>query len=109
MEYEHSTIVDPITYDDFGLCGGIPLRTSNHGHLADKGCQRARNDWNRHVGENSVQGCMCPRFNMTSVTIPECLPERLEIIAYVNEFAFLQDGISILARYSAISTNSTQM
>jgi hypothetical protein len=27
------------------------------------------------------------------VTVPECLPERLETISYANEFAFLYDGI----------------
>lgn len=27
-----------------------------------------------------------------SVTVPECLPERLEVISYANEFAFLHDG-----------------
>ena len=52
---------------------------------------------------------MCPQFNMTAVTIPECLPDRLEVIAYANEFAFLQDGMSILAKRGSTNTDSIQM
>ena len=100
MKYKHSTIVDPSTYDDFGLCDGISLRNSSYGYLADMGSQKAQRDWGQHVGKISdFAGCMCPQFNMTSVTIPECLPDRLEVIAYANEFAFLQDGMSIIVKH----------
>ncbi|KAL8792041.1 MAG: hypothetical protein Q9195_005382 [Heterodermia aff. obscurata] len=97
MKYEHSTLVTPSTYSDFGFCGGIPLRESKYGHLADKGSQRAQEDWNQFIGGTVLPGfggCMSPRFNMTSVTIPECLPDRMEVIAYANEFAFLQDDVT---------------
>lgn len=30
------------------------------------------------------------------VTVPEYLPDRLEIISYANEFTFLYDGIRYL-------------
>lgn len=104
MKYEYSTVVDPSTYNDFGFCGAIPVRDSKYGYLADKGSRRAQDDWNRFVGKiSNFGGCMCPQFNMTSVTIPECLPDRLEVIAYANEFAFLQDGMSILTNMVALT------
>lgn len=98
MEYKYSTFVDPSTYDDFGLTGGLPLRVSKYDHLANKGCRRAQDDWNQYVGKISVfTGCLCPRFNAMSVSVPECRPERMEMIAYVTEFGFLHDGVWNLA------------
>lgn len=99
MEYKHSTVVDPSTYDDFGLCGALPLRISKYGNLADKGCQRAQEDWIRFVGKISdFTGCRCARFNAISAGVPECHPERMEMVTYANEFAFLQDGACKLAK-----------
>jgi hypothetical protein len=40
------------------------------------------------------QGGLGDPFSFIRVTIPECLPERLEIISYANEYAFLYDGMS---------------
>ena len=98
MEYRYSTVVDPSTYDNFGLCDALPLRASKFGHLADRGCRRAQDDWTRFVGKISgFIGCLSPRFNAISVGVPECLPERMEVITYANEFAFLQDGAYKLA------------
>lgn len=95
IEYRHSKVVDPSTYNDLGLCSGLPLRVHKHKHLADKGARRAQEDWKRLVGPiNNFTGCLSPRFNGIAVAIPECIPERLEAVTYANEFAFLHDGNS---------------
>lgn len=89
----YSTIVDPSTYDDLGLCSSLPLRVHKFAHLADKGARRAQEDWKRMVGPiKNFTGCLSPRFNGIAVAVPECIPERLEIVTYANEFAFLHDG-----------------
>ena len=94
MDYKYSTVVYPSTYDDFGLSGALPLRASKFGHLADKGNRRAQKDWRQFVGKISdFTGCLCPRFNDISVAVPECRPERMEVVTYANEFAFLHDGV----------------
>ena len=94
MDYKYSTIVDPSTYEDFGLSGALPLRASKFGHLADKGSRRAQDDWKEFVGKISgFTGCLCPRFNGITVAVPECRPERMEVVTYANEFAFLHDGV----------------
>ena len=99
MDYKYSTVVDPSTYDDFGLCDTLPLRVSRYGNLADKGCRRAQEDWTRFVGRISgFTGCQCPRFNAIAAAVPECRPERMEMITYANEFAFLHDGECKFAR-----------
>ncbi|KAF3400488.1 Ophiobolin F synthase [Talaromyces pinophilus] len=90
----YSNLVDPSTYNDLGLCSSLPLRVHKFAHLADKGALRAQEDWKRLVGPiRNFTGCLSPRFNGIAVAVPECIPERLEIVTYANEFAFLHDDI----------------
>jgi hypothetical protein len=73
------------------------LRVHKFAHLADKGALRAQEDWKRLVGPiRNFTGCLSPRFNGIAVAVPECIPERLEVVTYANEFAFLHDGNYIL-------------
>lgn len=93
MDYLYSTVVDPSTYETDGLAEGIPLRVHAYQELSDKGALLAQEDWGEVVGPvNDYQGLLGPRFNFMAVTVPECLPDRLEIISYASEFAFLHDG-----------------
>jgi hypothetical protein len=93
MNFQHSSLVDPSTYDLEGLCDGIPLRIHKHADLEDIGAIRAQEDWRKHVSPvHSYRGGLGPRFSFMAVSVPECIPERLEIISFANEFAFLHDG-----------------
>ena len=74
MHFQSSDLFDPSTYETEGLCDNIPLRSKLVGPLG------------------FYKGGLGPEYNFIQVTVPECLPERLEIIAYANEFAFLYDG-----------------
>jgi hypothetical protein len=93
MEYRYSTVVDPSEYVTEGLCEGIPLRAHKNPELEDRGVLRAQEDWRRYVGPlENYKGALGPEYSFMTISIPECLPERLEIISYANEFAFLHDG-----------------
>lgn len=93
MEYLYSTVVDPSTYETDGLAEGIPLRIHAYPELEEKGTLRAQEDWREVVGPvNDYRGGLGPRYSFMAVAVPECLPDRLEIISYANEFAFLHDG-----------------
>ena len=93
MEYKYSSIVDPSTYETENLCDGMPLRVHMYPDLEDLGAFRAQEDWRRHVGPiDNYKGGLGPQYSFMAVSVPECLPERLEIISYANEFAFLHDG-----------------
>ncbi len=95
MKYIHSTLVDPSTYETEGLCEGIALRIHINPDLEEKGVFEAQEDWRKFVGPvENYRGCLGPKHNFTAITVPECLPERLEIISYANEFGFLHDGSS---------------
>lgn len=93
MEFKYSTLVDPSIYETQNLCGDIPLRLHKDWNLEEIGAFRAQDDWRNLVGPLEIyKGGLGPRFNLMATAIPECLPERLEIISYANEFAFLYDG-----------------
>jgi hypothetical protein len=95
MEYQYSTVVDPATWDSEGLCEGIDLRQHKYTRFEDRGAIRAHEDWTKYIGPmTGYRGTLGSRFSFMSVTVPECIPERLEVISYANEFAFLHDGKS---------------
>jgi hypothetical protein len=95
MAFRYSRLVDPETYHTDGLALGIPLRIHRDTSKEIAGALRAQKDWNKQVGPlRGYLGGLSPCFNFISVTIPECRPERLEIMSYANEFAFLYDGKS---------------
>jgi hypothetical protein len=95
MQYHYSHIVPPTTYTTHGLCSSIPLRRHCNAATDEQGALRLRKDWHTHVGPllPSAHGGLGPNYSFTAVTIPECLPDRLEIVAYAMEFAFLHDDL----------------
>nr|A2PZA5.1 RecName: Full=Fusicoccadiene synthase; Short=FS; AltName: Full=Fusicoccin A biosynthetic gene clusters protein 1; AltName: Full=PaDC4:GGS; Includes: RecName: Full=Fusicocca-2,10(14)-diene synthase; AltName: Full=Diterpene cyclase 4; Short=DC 4; Includes: RecName: Full=Geranylgeranyl diphosphate synthase; Short=GGDP synthase; Short=GGS [Diaporthe amygdali]BAF45924.1 fusicoccadiene synthase [Diaporthe amygdali]BAF45925.1 fusicoccadiene synthase [Diaporthe amygdali] len=95
MEFKYSEVVEPSTYYTEGLCEGIDVRKSKFTTLEDRGAIRAHEDWNKHIGPcGEYRGTLGPRFSFISVAVPECIPERLEVISYANEFAFLHDDVT---------------
>lgn len=94
MEYKFSSIVDPAIYETHGLCDGIPLRCHFNPELEEIETLRCQEDWRRWVGPlGFYKGGLGPRWNFMAITVPECLPERLGVIGYANELAFLHDGM----------------
>ncbi|KAI1735626.1 fusicoccadiene synthase [Xylaria scruposa] len=92
MNFNYSQEIDPSVYETHGLDGAIPLRIHKDQHLEFKGALRAQRDWTKHVHNvDGYKGGLGDPFSFISVTVPECLPDRLELISYANEFAFLYD------------------
>ncbi|GAW17676.1 hypothetical protein ANO14919_071360 [Xylariales sp. No.14919] len=92
MEFTYSQEIDPSIYETHGLDEGISLRIHKDQHLEFKGAQRAQRDWTKHVcNVDGYKGGLGNPFSFICVTVPECLPDRLELISYANEFAFLYD------------------
>lgn len=93
MDFVYSEEVSPLTYETHGLANGIPLRLHKDTVKELKGALRAQADWNEHVSPvQDYLGGLGDTYSFIRVTIPECRPERLEIISYANEFAFIYDG-----------------
>ncbi|GAB1310754.1 hypothetical protein MFIFM68171_00964 [Madurella fahalii] len=94
MEYQYSTIVDQSTYETEGLCDGIPLRLHNSQEPEDLGAIKAQEDWRRLVGPTGfTKASLGPKFNFLSVAFPETIPDRMEVLAYFDEFIFLHDDV----------------
>lgn len=93
MEYQYSREVDPSLYETQGLGRDIILRMHRDQAKEVMGVLRAQRDWTKHVNPvNGYNGGLGDPYSFICVTVPECLPDRLEIISYANEYAFLYDG-----------------
>lgn len=103
MEFKYSRLVDPSEYDSEGLCEGIPVRMHKQPQKENAGATRCQSRWHRFVEPlTEYNGGLHARWNFMSIAMPECRPERPEIISYANEFAFLYDGINTLASQSSM-------
>ncbi|KAK8001763.1 terpenoid synthase, partial [Apiospora marii] len=95
MEYKYSSVVDPSTYETHGLCDGIPLRCHHQPELEEIETLRCQEDWRRWVGNlGFYKGGLGPKWNFMAITVPECVPNRLGVLGYANELAFLHDDIT---------------
>ncbi|KAF5547601.1 amidohydrolase 2 [Fusarium phyllophilum] len=92
MDFCYSNEIVASRYEAHGLDQGIPLRMHRDSGEEIHGALRAQKDWNRYVRPvHGYKGGLADPYGFISVTIPECRPERLEIVSYANEFAFLYD------------------
>lgn len=96
MEYQYSEVVDPSVYETDGLVAKknmLSLRRHKDTFSEIIGSLRAQRDWSEHVCPvYGYQGGLGDQYSFIRLTVPECLPERLEVISYANEYAFLYDG-----------------
>ena len=95
MDFLYSDKIDPSKYKTDGLCDGIDLRRHKDPSAEIRGVTRCQNDWSKFIGPLKNYKATLGPFSFVGVTIPECLPERREIVSYANEFAFLYDGTYI--------------
>jgi len=73
-------------------------RVSRFSELADKACSELIADF-RRGDHGSVQASLIKPAtkNLVAFWMPETLPDRLEIISYMFEYLFVEDGRSIYA------------
>ncbi|KAL2021599.1 hypothetical protein VTK56DRAFT_6952 [Thermocarpiscus australiensis] len=89
-----SDVIDISQYDTQGFCPGYTLRRHRYESLANAGCHEARQDWIQYIGPVSEFGnCNPVNGNFTAVVLPLCKPERLRLVAYVIEYAFIHDNV----------------
>ncbi|KAL5397145.1 hypothetical protein PMIN06_003678 [Paraphaeosphaeria minitans] len=92
MDFKYSDVLDSGTYRDDGLANSIPFRIHQDPYSEIAGSLRAQKDWDSTVSPvRNYQGGLGHPYSFIRATIPECIPERLEIISYANEYAFLYD------------------
>ncbi|KAI0555659.1 isoprenoid synthase domain-containing protein [Xylaria curta] len=107
MDYSYSEEVDPKLYETHGLTGHTKLRMHKDSIREDKGTLRAQEDWSKHVHPiKTYHGGLGDRYSFIRVTVPECLPDRLEIISYANEYAFLYDDEMEILDLQMVNSNA---
>jgi hypothetical protein len=89
MECTHSTVVGPAIVAKSGCFTAIPVRQRNYQATADAASVSAFEDWNKYVGKvNEERYYADPRGHIVSLTIPECLPDRIHAVAKMWEFPY---------------------
>lgn len=104
MEFRFSEVLPREEHSTGGLAGEISVRRSRHGRREDTGAVKAQTDWNNFVSPlTNFHGGMSPKYGLMQVAVPECIPERLETIAYASEIGFLYDDCTELMNQEQVS------
>ncbi|KAJ5813261.1 geranylgeranyl pyrophosphate synthase [Penicillium pulvis] len=91
---ETSYLVSRPVPDIDGFCHNYTLRRHKYEQNANEGSSRCRDDWRKYIGPIERWGS-CNPFDghFASVVLPLCKPERLALVSYVFEYAFLYDNV----------------
>lgn len=104
MEFKFSDVLPRTENSTGGLAGEIAVRRSRYGRREDVGAVKAQKDWNNFIGPlRNFQGGMSHKYGLIQVAVPECIPERLETIAYASEIGFLYDDCTELMDQEQVS------
>ncbi|KAG2026212.1 hypothetical protein GB937_001719 [Aspergillus fischeri] len=102
-----SYLVPRSSPDIEGFCKGYPLRRHRFEHESNKGALQCRADWNEFISPIERWGCCNPwEGNFAAVVLPFCKPERLAIISYIFEYAFMYDNVVESAARSTLNINA---
>ncbi|RDW83563.1 bifunctional terpene synthase/polyprenyl synthetase family protein [Aspergillus mulundensis] len=102
-----SFVVPRSTPDMAGFCHNYELRRHRHEHKANEGSLRLRADWENTIGPIERWGSCNPwEGHFGSVVLPFCRPERLAILCYIFEYAFLYDNVVESAARSTLNMDT---
>ncbi|MCJ1426601.1 hypothetical protein MMC29_004504 [Sticta canariensis] len=94
MDFKYSEVIARSCYDAQGLCDGIQLRRHKDPYAEDIGAIRCQEDWAKFVSPiGFYRGGLAAEYSFMRVALPECIPERLEVVSYACEYAFLYDDV----------------
>ncbi|GLB12133.1 terpene cyclase [Aspergillus tubingensis] len=90
-----------------GFCRDYPLRRHKFEDWANTGSQQCRNDWEQYIGPIERWGCCNPwEGHFSAVVLPFCRPDRIAIISYCFEYAFMYDNVVESAAKSTLNNNT---
>ncbi|KAJ9364273.1 geranylgeranyl pyrophosphate synthase [Paecilomyces variotii] len=94
LDDERSYTVPRESSDIEGFCDGYALRRHKFEDKAIEGSLQCREDWLKYIGPIERWGCNSPwEGHFGTVVLPLCKPERLGVISYIFEYAFLYDNV----------------
>ncbi|RAL16768.1 bifunctional terpene synthase/polyprenyl synthetase family protein [Aspergillus homomorphus CBS 101889] len=106
-EDRFSVLVPRATPDLHGFCHGYPLRRHTLEHKANEGSLQLRADWEKYIGPIERWGSCNPwEGHFGAVVLPCCKPERMAIVNYIFEYAFMYDNVVESAAKSTINAHA---
>ncbi|PYH40159.1 bifunctional terpene synthase/polyprenyl synthetase family protein [Aspergillus saccharolyticus JOP 1030-1] len=109
-EDQFSRLVARETPDLHGFCHGYPLRRHQWEHRANEGSLHLRADWEKYIGPIERWGSCNPwEGHFGAVVLPCCRPERMAIVNYIFEYAFMYDNVVESAANSTINAHADEI
>ncbi|RAH67449.1 bifunctional terpene synthase/polyprenyl synthetase family protein [Aspergillus aculeatinus CBS 121060] len=106
-EDHFSILVPRDTPDLHGFCRGYPLRRHKAEPKANEGSLQLRADWEKYIGPIERWGSCNPwEGHFGAVVLPCCRPERMAIVNYIFEYAFMYDNVVESAAQSTINAHA---
>lgn len=94
MEFNYSTLVNPSTVVATGCFTTLPVRFHRDEKLAIRGSKQMEVDWQLAFGKPPFSpGCQNPRGHLAATSLPESLPDRIAISAYIMDYMLHHDGM----------------
>ncbi|KAE8369819.1 isoprenoid synthase domain-containing protein [Aspergillus caelatus] len=114
MEQTLSNFEDDTSYrversapDIEGFCHHYAMRQHKYEEKANLGSLQCRADWVKYIGPIERWGSCNPyEGHFGSVVLPLCKPERLAIISYIFEYAFLYDNVVESSAKATLNTHA---
>jgi hypothetical protein len=95
--YNFSEEIDPDIAKAQGCFTTLPIRVHRDKQAAEEASQRLVAEWeNKMKGGHKADSIASfgPNGHLVALSIPECLPERLELVTYVTDFMFFHDDFT---------------
>ncbi|KAI2821706.1 hypothetical protein CBS133816_9483 [Aspergillus niger] len=90
-----------------GFCENYALRRHKFEDWANAGSQQCRDDWEQYIGPIERWGCCNPwEGHFSAVVLPFCRPDRIAIISYCFEYAFMYDNVVESSAKSTVNNNT---
>ncbi|KAK2760326.1 hypothetical protein FQN54_002394 [Arachnomyces sp. PD_36] len=97
MEFRYSTAVDPGIIASSCLTI-LPVRISKYQEMANDSSLELLAEYNRAGGKAFVlDSCIDPGGHSLSLSIPETMPDRIDVVARLYDFGFIQDDLNDVA------------
>ena len=95
MHVKHSTPVDAQVLLHAKCFTSLQVRRSKYESCVVLGSSMLSKDWERTFGEvlETRKGGGSPAGHLAALAFPECLPERISILAYITDYILYHDGM----------------
>ncbi|RCI12704.1 hypothetical protein L249_1254 [Ophiocordyceps polyrhachis-furcata BCC 54312] len=108
--FVNSSPVDAQRIKQTGAFTRFASQISKHDDQADVGTRRARHDFSSLTGFSpSFDACGSPVGNFNSLLYFDCLPDRIEMLSYFTELAFLHDDYTASDRDESPQTRHKRL